>query len=75
MSTKVLMAPIVSTRCTSCGLGHVPSGAPKRSTMYVPMRPAKNMISVERNSHRNSLPLLIGSDGWYSSLRWLWAWA
>ena len=40
--------------------------------MYVPISPAKNMISVERNSHKNSLPLLSGSDGWYSSFRWPW---
>ena len=33
--------------------------------MYVPIRPAKNMISVERNSHRHVLPLGIGNAGWY----------
>ena len=45
-------------------LGH--AGAPNRSTMYAPMRPAKNIISVDRNSHKHSLPLGIGSAGWYS---------
>ncbi|PQO43012.1 hypothetical protein C5Y93_25175 [Blastopirellula marina] len=65
ISTNVLKAPIGSLRWTSCGVGQV--GAPKRSTMYAPMSPAKNMISVERNSHKQSLPLGIGSAGWYSS--------
>ena len=64
ISTAVLMAPRYSTRWTSCVLGH--AAAPKRSTMYAPISPAKNMISVDRNSHRNSLPLGIGSAGWYS---------
>ena len=41
--------------------------APNRSTMYVPIRPAKNMISVERNNHRHVLPLGIGKAGWYSN--------
>ena len=61
ISTKVLNAPIGSLRCTSGGMGHV--GAPNRSTMYVPIKPAKNMISVDRNNHTISLPLGIGSPG------------
>ena len=43
--------------------GQVPGGAPKRSTMYVPISPAKNMISVERNNHKQSLPRPMGSAG------------
>src|SRR5690349_14678217 len=61
MSTKVLNAPIGSLKCTSAGLGHV--GAPKRSTMYVPIKPAKNMISVDKNNQTISLPLGMGSPG------------
>ena len=61
ISTNVLNAPIGSLRCTSCGAGQ--ATAPKRSTMYVPISPAKNMISVERNSHRHVLPLGIGKRG------------
>jgi hypothetical protein len=30
---------------------------PNRSTMYVPMKAVKNMISVPRNSHKHSLEL------------------
>ena len=36
--------------------------------MYMPISPAKNMISVERNSQMISLPLVSGKPGWYSSL-------
>ena len=61
ISTNVLKAPIGSLKCTSGGLGQV--GAPNRSTMYVPISPAKNMISVDRNSHTISLPLGIGRPG------------
>ena len=61
ISTNVLNAPIGSLKCTSCGAGQ--AIAPKRSTMYVPISPAKNMISVERNSHRHVLPFGIGSAG------------
>src|SRR4029078_9048307 len=63
ISTNVLNAPIGSLKCTSCGNGR--AIAPKTRTMYVPMSPAKNMISVERNSHRHVLPFGIGSAGWY----------
>jgi hypothetical protein len=31
--------------------------------MYVPISPAKNMISVERKSHKQSLPRPSGSAG------------
>ena len=62
ISTNVLNAPIGSLRCTSCGAGQ--AMAPNRSTMYVPISPAKNMISVDRNSHRHVLPLGIGNAGW-----------
>ncbi len=61
ISTNVLNAPIGSLKCTSAGLGQV--GAPKRNTMYVPIRPAKNMISVDKNSQTINLPLGIGSPG------------
>src|SRR5688500_2485821 len=63
ISTNVLNAPTFSCRCTSCGAGHVFGGAPNRSTMYVPISPAKNMISVERNSHKQVLPREIGKAG------------
>ena len=61
ISTNVLNAPIGSLKCTSCGSGQV--GAPNRSTMYVPINPAKNMISVDRNNHTISLPLESGRPG------------
>ena len=64
----MLNAPIGSLRCTSCGVGQ--ATAPNRSTMYVPIRPAKNMISVDRNSHRHVLPLGIGKRGLVLELRW-----
>src|SRR5262245_21960176 len=63
ISTNVLNAPTYSCKCTSCGAGHVPGGAPNRSTMYVAISPAKNMISVERNSHKHSFPRPIGKAG------------
>src|SRR6476620_1134513 len=61
ISTNVLNAPIGSLKCTSCGAGQ--AMAPNLSTMYVPISPAKNMISVERNNHRQVFPLGIGSAG------------
>src|SRR3954468_4030790 len=66
ISTNVLNAPMGSLKCTSCGCGQ--GMAPKRSTIYVPINPAKNMISVERNSHRHVLPFGIGSACWYCNL-------
>src|SRR5688572_11142927 len=66
MSTAVLMAPIGSLRWTAWGVGQ--AGAPNRSTMYVPIRPAKNIISVDKNNHINVLPREMGKPGWYSKL-------
>ncbi len=40
-----------------------PDRAPKRITMYAPINAAKNMISVDRNSHMNSLPFGSGKRG------------
>ena len=37
--------------------------------MYTPINAAKNMISVDKNSHMNSLPLGSGNPGWYSSFK------
>ncbi len=62
ISTNVLKAPIGSLKWTSAGMGQV--GAPNRSTMYVPISPAKNMISVDKNSQTISLPLESGKPGW-----------
>src|SRR5579871_3804586 len=66
MSTKVLAAPIHSTRWTSCGVGQgwACVGVPLRSTMYVPIRPVKNMISVTRKNHMASLPFCSGRPMW-----------
>ena len=61
ISTNVLKAPMGSLRCTSCGRGQ--AGAPNRSTMYVADQPAKNMISVDRNSHTINLPFGSGKPG------------
>jgi hypothetical protein len=33
--------------------------------MYTPINAAKNMISVDKNSHMNVLPRDIGKPGWY----------
>src|SRR5262245_20638760 len=63
MSTNVLNAPTYSCRWTSCGVGQLPGGAPKRSTIYVAIKPAKNIISVERKSHKQSLPRPSGNAG------------
>ena len=67
ISTKVLNAPIGSLRWTSCGRGQ--AEAPNRSTMYVPIRPAKNMISVDRNNHMINLPLVSGKAGMIGELQ------
>src|SRR4029078_939310 len=61
ISTNVLNAPIGSLKSTSCCAGH--ATAANRSTIYVTSSPAKNMISVDRNSHKHVFPLGIGSAG------------